>query len=279
MPFYRSAHRNSKTVVTKAHRTRFAPSPTGYLHLGHVRAAHEAFTFENCLLRIEDIDTYRCKLKFTEAIYRDLHWLGFLWPEPVRIQSRHRTDYQRVLDQLIAEGFVYACFRTRREIAGAGRPAPLPADEVRTRLTRGEPCAWRLHIQRCQMALAPLSYTDTGSLYPGTHDIDWAKLQDAIIARRDIGVSYHLATCHDDAVQNITHIVRGCDLWESTPYQRILQALMGWPEPLYVHHDIVRDIHGRKLSKRKGAYSLMDWRTLGKTPDMILHMALTGETV
>ena len=259
--------------MTKTQLTRFAPSPTGYLHLGHARAAFEAFDFGACLLRIEDIDHTRCRPEYTHAIYEDLSWLGLNWPEPVRIQSEHKDAYESVIRTLYERELIYPCFRTRREIEAAEGPAPLPHQEAVIRLARGDPHAWRLHLTHCREQIGDVTFEETGPLFAGIHKIDWTTLTDEVIARRDIGLSYHLCVTHDDALQNITHVVRGIDLFETTPYHRILQELMGWPEPVYYHHDILRNTDGNKLSKRNQDTTIRSLREQGLRPKDVLDMA------
>ncbi len=255
--------------------TRFAPSPTGRLHLGHVRAAYEAFNFgAECILRIEDIDHTRCQTKFTTAIYEDLTWLGFKWPQPVRIQSQHKQDYKAVMARLLDLGVLYPCYRSRAELATSAGPAPLTSARKAHFVSQGRKPAYRLNIDLCRDRLDALSFTEIGPLQPGTHKIDWERLNDEVIVRRDIGLSYHLCVSHDDAYQNITHIVRGTDLFDTTPYHRILQALLGWPEPLYYHHDVLRRQDGKKLSKRNGDMTVKYLRDNGLGAAQILTRAL-----
>jgi len=191
-------------------RTRFAPSPTGRLHLGHALAAKEAFGFERCLLRIEDIDHTRCKADYTLGIYQDLDWLGFDWPLPVRVQSRHYIDYAKVVAELLERGLAYPCQLTRSELKAGERTDP------NTELAP-------------ETFLKPFTHPDgspnTKPARPEGREVDaratlmeWAQSSrpDPIIARKDIGVSYHIAVTHDDHIQGITHVVRGMDLFEET---------------------------------------------------------------
>ena len=284
-------------------RTRFAPSPTGYLHLGHVISARAAFnaheifgqdeqnnasnngpnngedeganqTAYSCLLRIEDIDHTRCKPEFTRAIIKDLNWLGFNWPRPVRVQSQQLGDYAKVIDALRQMGLAYRCFRTRRELAQT-RPAPLPRAEERARLKDGMAFAWRLSIAQARKALKdrppdrPLDYIDTGQ----RKTVSLARMEDIVIARRDIGTSYHIAVTHDDMAQNITHVVRGADFIEQTGYHILIQALMGWPHPVYHHHALIMGKDGKKLSKRHFAASIASMREAGQSPSDVLGAA------
>ncbi len=250
-------------------RTRFAPSPTGYLHLGHVLAAKEAFSFGSCLLRIEDIDHTRCKPDYTAAIYKDLDWLGFDWPLPVRVQSQHMDDYTGVIEALRGRGLLYRCFKTRSELARSP-PAPLPKAEVTARLADDAPFAWRLSLKKCRpLITASLNYTDTD--HYKTVDID--TLTDIVLARKDIGTSYHIAVTHDDWIQNITHVVRGADFIGQTPYHVLLQHLMGWPTPAYHHHALLLRDDGEKLSKRNLDTSVKSLRENSLTARQVLDMA------
>ncbi len=262
--------------------SRFAPSPTGRLHLGHAfavltvsDAAHRAGG--RWLLRIEDIDATRCRPEFETGIYEDLSWLGLSWPEPVRRQSEHDADYAAALDGLRAGGLLYRCFRTRREIAQAAASAPHgpgaasfrggPAPDEAERLARGQPFAWRLSLDRAREALGAdfqrLSYHD---LDQGVHPADPEPAGDVVLARKDVGVAYHLACVVDDALQGVTHVIRGEDLREAAPVQRLLQTLLGLPEPVYRHHRLILDAQGRRLAKRDGAQTLAQMRSRGATP-------------
>ncbi|MEE9347244.1 MAG: tRNA glutamyl-Q(34) synthetase GluQRS [Robiginitomaculum sp.] len=260
--------------------TRFAPSPTGYLHLGHAAAAVKAFGFSKshdgqCLLRIEDIDHTRCRQKYTAAIYEDLSWLGFDWPKPARIQSEHLSAYADTLENLKARGLAYACFKSRKELALSGASAPLSEDEVQSRITDGETPAWRLSLTVAReilgVKIGALSYREHGKIQ--TTNVDFG---DVILARKDIGISYHLACCHDDAAQNITDIVRGSDLAEQTGVHVLLQNLMGWPTPRYHHHGLILRGDGQKLSKRTGGAAIRELRGAGMTPKAVLDMAKAG---
>jgi len=237
-------------------KTRFAPSPTGYLHLGHAYAAREAFSFAKrrsgeCVLRVEDIDHTRCKLVFAKAIYEDLRWLGFDWPEPVRVQSAHMAEYAGVAEQLRAMGVIYPCALSRKEVAAR------TVDGVfRGEATQGDDRAWRLSIPKARTITGQLSYLDNELECV----VEFDALSDEIVVRRDIKTSYYLACTHDDEVQEITHVVRGEDLREVTPVQVILQKLLGWRTPEYIHHGLVMD-GDRKLSKRDGDASVRELRT------------------
>ena len=271
-------------------RTRFAPSPTGYLHLGHAYAAAQAFGAAKdaggiCLLRIEDIDHTRCKQKYTDAIFEDLHWLGFTWPDSntnhVRRQSQHRADYDKAIQDLAERGLIYRCFLTRKELKNQTQISPAQqnarmAKGLAKGLTKeGEAHAWRLSIARAKAELGPkfaaLSYSEDGVQTPAHAD----GLGDAVIARKDIGLSYHLCVTHDDAAQGITDIVRGTDLRDSTGFHVLLQALMGWPTPRYRHHRLLLREDGQKLAKRNSDTAIRDLRAQGLSPQEVLAMART----
>lgn len=259
--------------------TRFAPSPTGPLHLGHAyaalfaeRRAREAGG--RFLLRIEDIDASRCRPAFTRAILADLVWLGIAFETPVRVQSAHFDDYRAVLAALAARGLLYPCFCTRAEIArarGAETPdgAPLyrgtcrelPAEIRQARLAAGDPHAFRLDMAAARAACpTPLSYHEAGIGRVPCHP---ERFGDVVLARKDCPASYHLAVTHDDARQGVTLVTRGEDLRPATDLHRLLQALMGWPAPDYAHHPLIVDARGARLAKSAGAAGL---RTLGLTP-------------
>lgn len=261
--------------------TRFAPSPTGYLHRGHAFSALSARGAAReadgqFLLRIEDIDRTRCRPPFEAAILEDLAWLGLTWESPVRKQSAHMADYRAALDGLAARGLTYRCFRTRREIAEtieaaphgameAWRGAPLAPAEEERRLAAREPYAWRLSLDAAEQALGGfggLSFADED------RGVILARPElggDVVLARKDVGVAYHLAVVHDDALQGVTHVVRGEDLFEATHVQRLLQALLGVPTPIYRHHRLLTGPDGKRFAKRDGAETLRSLRGLGMT--------------
>ena len=267
--------------------TRFAPSPTGYLHRGHgfsALTAHDAARAADgrFILRIEDIDRTRCRPEYEAAIYEDLAWLELAWESPVRRQSDHMDDYGRALRELAERGLVYRCFRTRRQIAEAiesaphgpmeaFRGAPLPPEEEERRLEAGEPYAWRLSLQHAERALggfAALDFREEGEGPAGEHGLIAARPQlggDVVLARKDVGVAYHLAVVVDDALQGITHVIRGQDLFEAAHVQRLLQALLGLPAPIYRHHRLLTGPDGRRFAKRDKAETLRDLRLAGKT--------------
>jgi len=268
--------------------TRFAPSPTGYLHRGHAFSALTAYEAARAaggrfILRIEDIDVTRSRPQFEDAIYEDLAWLGIAWEAPVRRQSEHLDDYQAALAALTADHLTYRCFRTRKELAQAAasaphgraetfRGAPLPAAEEAERLAAGQPFAWRLSLDAAEQALAgrPLSFVEEGDGPSGEHGtigVD-AGLSggDVVLARKDVGVAYHLAVVVDDALQGVTHVIRGQDLYEAAHVQRLLQALLDLPAPIYRHHRLLTGPDGKRYAKRDHAETLRDLRARGVSP-------------
>jgi glutamyl-Q tRNA(Asp) synthetase len=279
----------------KAFRTRFAPSPTGLLHLGHAFSALTAFAAARAaggemLLRIEDIDGGRCRPEFESAIYEDLRWLGLEWPEPVRRQSDHFADYAAARERLIEIGVVYRCFKTRKqmldEIASAPHlapegpegpqfvGAPLAETEERRRVEAGDPFAWRLSIMRARELLgarySALSFVTEEITAPHSKEIVAARPEifgDVVIARKDVGTSYHLAAVHDDALQGVSHVIRGADLAAAAHLHVLLQALLGNPTPIYRHHRLITDGAGRRLAKRDKALTLRSQREAGATPE------------
>jgi glutamyl-Q tRNA(Asp) synthetase len=267
--------------------TRFAPSPTGRLHLGHAYSAWLAYRFARdrggrFLLRIEDIDPGRSRAEFVDGIVEDLGWLGLDWDGPMRRQSEHLGDYAAALERLKAAGLVYPCFCTRREIeaeiaaSGAAPHGPdgpvypgtcrrLPADEREARLA-SEPHAWRLDMAATARA-GPLAWQDSAV---GEVVARPELFGDVVLARKDAPTSYHLAVVHDDALQGVTDIVRGEDLFAATHVHRLLQALLGLPTPRYHHHPLIRDDSGRRLAKRDRAATLAELRDGGADPLAIL---------
>ncbi|MFN3447359.1 MAG: tRNA glutamyl-Q(34) synthetase GluQRS [Roseococcus sp.] len=265
------------------HTTRFAPSPTGLLHLGHAHAALFAARHgARRLLRIEDIDAARCRPAFAEAILEDLAWLGLAWDGPVRVQSRHMADYAAVLAALHARGLLYPCFCTRADIAAAiaaqhgpaavypGTCRGLDPGLAAARVAAGEAHALRLDVARALAETGPLGFTD---LIHGPRRCDPLAQGDVVLARKDAPASYHLCATHDDAVQGVTLVTRGEDLLAATDIQRLLQALMGWPEPLYAHHALIRGPDGRRLAKRAGSPTLRALREAGLSPAQVRAMA------
>ena len=273
--------------------TRFAPSPTGRLHKGHAFSALTAWTAAReaggrFLLRIEDIDPTRCKPEFEAAIYEDLAWLGLDWETPVRSQSDHLDDYAAVIDALNARGLLYRCFRTRKDIldaigdaphgpAEAVRPGPHPAEEEARLLAEGRPYAWRLSLDRAREALGEtawnaLSFNEEGEGPDGETGLIHARPEtagDVVLARKDAGTAYHLAVTHDDALQGVTHVIRGLDLFEATHIQRLIQTLMGWPTPVYRHHRLLVGEDGRRYAKRDQSVTLAELRAAGLTPEAL----------
>ena len=247
--------------------SRFAPSPTGRLHLGHAWSAllaHDAARCENgqFLLRIEDIDTVRCRPEYRQAIYEDLQWLGLSWDGEVMIQSQRMPLYQQALAQLDAMDILYRCTCTRSEI-GAGR---YPGT-CRT-LGRSEG-AWRIDMARAVALTGPLDWYDRDQ---GLIIADPMAHSDVIIARKDIGTSYHLSVTVDDAAQGITHIVRGMDLFSATHVHRLLQALLGLPTPIYQHHLLINGNDGTRLAKRKQSPALARLREQGINARELIQM-------
>lgn len=257
------------------YRTRFAPSPTGYLHLGHAYAALTAFEAARqaggeFLLRIEDIDRTRCRPAYEAAIYEDLRALGMDWPEPVLRQSDHLADYEAALETLRARGLVYACYKTRKELAQAAQGAPQEGDTVAENGPAEREPSWRLSLaaarERLGAAWERLAFVETGHGPDGETGPQTARPEvngDVVLGRKDIGVAYHLAVVIDDARQGITHIHRGHDLFAATHTQVLLQRLLGLPTPVYRHHALLLDDQGRRLAKRKGSKSLRDFRREG----------------
>lgn len=269
--------------------TRFAPSPTGYLHLGHAFSALTAYDAARAaagrfLLRIEDIDLGRSRGEFEAAIYEDLAWLGLEWEAPVRRQSEHMHEYQAVLDRLIDQGLAYRCFRTRKEIAAAIGAAPhgasedvfrgeaLPPGEEDAKLAAGEPFAWRLSLKKARAALGPAYFALVFRDEAGPVRADPERLGDVILARKDFPASYHLASVWDDAQQGVTHVIRGEDLREAAHLHVLMQRLLNLPQPVYRHHRLVMGANGKRLAKRDHAQTLRSLRESGKTAEEIRAM-------
>jgi glutamyl-Q tRNA(Asp) synthetase len=268
--------------------TRFAPSPTGYLHLGHAFSALTAFRFAQqsggrFLLRIEDIDPERCRPEYETAIYEDLAWLGLRWEMPVRRQSEHVNEYASVLEQLKALDVAYPCFCSRKQVAvlsrviGEGENEPLYPGVCRQlsgsaagdRIARGELPCWRLDAKKAAAITGPLSWWDRTV---GKVSVQPEEYGDVVIARRDVSTSYHLSVTLDDHVQGITHVVRGQDLFGVTGIHRTLQALLGFGVPEYFHHQLLLDARtGRKLSKRDRSTSLRSLRVKGVRPEELMR--------
>ena len=257
-------------VAAMTYRTRFAPSPTGYLHLGHAFSALTAYEAAKTnhgefILRMEDIDHTRCRPQFETAIYADLEWLGLRWVQPVLRQSEHLADYQEALDRLRALGVVYADHRTRKEQVEAALSAPQDNTPEDLASSSSNP-AWRLSLNAARRRLGQ-AYDDLRFIEmshgPGEHRARPEINGDIVLGRKDIGVAYHLAVVIDDARQGITEVVRGHDLFDATHTQVLLQALLGLRTPVYRHHPLLLDEDGRRLAKRKGSKSLRDYRDSG----------------
>ncbi|MGB8630787.1 MAG: tRNA glutamyl-Q(34) synthetase GluQRS [Xanthobacteraceae bacterium] len=284
---------------------RFAPSPNGYLHLGHAYSAllNADVARElggRLLLRIEDIDTERCRPEYEQAIYEDLHWLGISWQEPVRRQSEHFADYRFAIAQLEAQGLLYPSFETRRELAALtaeldrqggwprdpdgvpiyhGRARKLSAAERERRREAGEPFALRLAMDKAVARAGVLTWTEVGCGPHGQAGVITAAPQmwgDVVLARKDQPASYHLAVVVDDALQGATDIIRGQDLFWSTGIHRLLQKLLGLPEPTYRHHKLILDESGQKLAKSTNATGLRELRAAGLKPFDIRRMVGLG---
>jgi glutamyl-Q tRNA(Asp) synthetase len=273
---------------------RFAPSPNGYLHLGHALSALLNFDLARrsggrLLLRIEDIDPTRCKPEFEAAIYEDLAWLGVAWETPVRRQSEHLAFYRQAIEQLSAQGLVYPSFESRADIARLvtqreadgrwprdpdgtplypGAAKSLSPVERARRLESGAPHALRLDMAAACACAGDLGWIEHGEGY-GEGGVVAAQPQawgDVILARRETPTSYHLAVAVDDALQGVTEVVRGQDLFWSTSVHRLLQQLLGLPQPAYRHHRLILDKAGQKLSKSTSATGLRELRAEGATP-------------
>jgi glutamyl-Q tRNA(Asp) synthetase len=284
---------------------RFAPSPNGYLHLGHAYSAllNDDMARElggRLLLRIEDIDALRCRPEYEAAIYEDLAWLGVSWQQPVRRQSENFADYQAALAKLDAQGLIYPSFESRSEISALvaerdshgrwprdpdgvplypGRARKLPPAERQRRFDAGEPFALRLAMDAAVARAGVLTWTETGLGPQGQTGVLTVVPQmwgDVILARKDVPTSYHLAVTVDDAFQGASDVVRGQDLFWSTSIHCLLQALLGLPAPAYHHHKLILDADGRKLSKSTQATSLRELRAAGTTAADIRRMVGLG---
>lgn len=271
---------------------RFAPSPNGYLHVGHALSAllnadRAKAAGGRLLLRIEDIDETRCRPEFEAAIYEDMAWLGIAWEQPVRRQSEHYDGYRAALARLEALGLVYPSFESRAEIARLvaehGRDAPWPRDpdgvplytgaakklsvaERQRRLEAGDAYALRLDMAAALRRAGPLSWEETGvgpAGETGAIAANPAAWGDVILARKETPTSYHLAVAADDASQGVTEVVRGCDLFHATSVHRLLQTLLGLPQPRYHHHRLILDADSNKLSKSTAATGLRELRAQG----------------
>ena len=266
--------------------TRFAPSPSGYLHRGHAASAYAAWSAAQAasgrfILRIEDIDFTRSRPRFEAGILEDLAWLGLTWEELVRRQSEHLDDYARALFELSSRGLVYRCFRTRREVLDEMARAPhgpveifrgsrLPPEEEDRRVAAGEPYAWRLSLDGAREALGDeldrLTFVEEGE---GEQLARTDLVGDVVLARKDVGVAYHLAVVVDDALQGVTHVIRGEDLKQATHVHRLLQALLGLPTPFYRHHRLLLGPDGQRLAKRDQAETLRSLRERGVSAEEV----------
>ena len=284
---------------------RFAPSPNGYLHLGHAYSALLNYDMARelggrLLLRIEDIDAERCRPEYEAAIYEDLRWLGVSWAEPVRRQSKHFEDYAAAIAELEKQGLLYPSFETRSELnfmvadldrhgrwprdpdgvpIYPGRARKLSAVERKRRRAAGEPFALRLAMDAAVARVGALHWTETGAGPHGQTGRITAAPQmwgDVVLARKETPTSYHLAAVLDDALQSVTDVVRGQDLFWSTSVHRVIQALLGLPEPTYHHHQLILDDEGRKLSKSTAATGLRELRDAGATARDIRRMIGLG---
>ena len=285
---------------------RFAPSPNGYLHLGHAFSALLNFdatrrTGGRFLLRIEDIDAARCRPEFEAAIYEDLAWLGIGWELPVRRQSEHLAEYRDALEKLASQGLVYPGFESRAEIAKlvaereAAAPWPRDPDGAplypgaakllssnqRERLREsGAAYALRLDMAAARARAGDLGWIESGEGPEGEAGAVAARPEawgDVILARKETPTSYHLSVVIDDALQGVTDVVRGQDMFWSTSVHRLLQSLLGLPQPTYRHHRLILDGAGRKLSKSTEATGLRELRAAGATPaDIRRLLGLSG---
>lgn len=260
--------------------SRFAPSPTGLLHLGHAYSAWIGRQRADIWrLRLEDIDTTRCKAEFSEAIKEDLTWLGLAWDAEIRLQSAHFSDYSLALEKLQGHNLLYPCFCTRTEIAMAqsaphaaqgiypGTCRELPGRERTQRMASGLPYALRLDTERARRQAGELRFFEEGM---GWIIAEPQRLGDIVLARKDTPTSYHLCVVHDDALQQISHVIRGEDLREATHIQVLLQSLLGYPAPIYLHHKLLTGTDGKRLAKRDKAMTLRTIREQGMQPRDIL---------
>ena len=272
--------------------TRFAPSPTGYLHLGSAYSALDAAAASEggrFVLRIEDIDQSRCRPEFEDAIYEDLAWLGLSWETPVRKQSEHYSDYRQGLKKLEQLGLLYPCFCTRADIrreienaASAPHGHPIGPDgpiypgtcrnmssaERAQRLKNGKQHALRLHMNAAVEITGPLKWRD---IHAGDVTATPEIFGDVVLARKDTPASYHLACTWDDAVQEISLVTRGTDLFASTHVHRLLQALLGMPTPMYRHHKLITNPDGKKFSKRDRSATIQALRDTGWSKDDVIE--------
>ena len=271
--------------------TRFAPSPTGNLHLGHALAAWEARSLANrfsgkCVLRIEDIDQTRCRPEFVQGILKDLEWLGIRFDGPMMVQSSRFSAYEHALQTLKDRGVLYPCFCTRREIAEevaamGGEPQGgcvdvypgtcrlLDKGRRKELLKSGKPFSWRLDCRAAARITGPLLWRD---MRFGDQVCRPEELGDVILGRKDCAASYHIAVVVDDAAQGVTHVSRGEDLFPVTGIHRTLQALLGLPVPQWYHHRLVKDASGKRLAKRDRSLSLQEMRAAGMRPEDVFRL-------
>jgi glutamyl-Q tRNA(Asp) synthetase len=279
---------------------RFAPSPNGYLHLGHAYSALLNYDMARnaggkLLLRIEDIDPTRCRPEYERTIRQDMEWLGILFERPVRRQSQHFSDYRATLEKLEEQGLLYTSLESRAEIARMvaargptwprdpegvplypGNSSALSSEERLSRIARGEPYALRLDLKAALARVkTPLTWTETGGGETREIVAEPERWGDVVLGRKETPASYHLAVVLDDALQGVTHVVRGMDLYEATSIHRLLQEVLGLPTPIYHHHALVLDEHGRKLAKRTRSTTLRDLRAQGwKSEDIRKRVGL-----
>ncbi len=265
--------------------TRFAPSPTGRLHLGHAYSALLAHDFAreregSFLLRIEDIDPGRVRAEFVDGIIEDLLWLGLEWDADMVYQSERLDLYAAALERLKGMGLLYPCFCTRADIAASVAAPHGPEGPLYPGTCRGlsdpdlsRPHAWRLDVAKAVTLTGPLSWTNDGATVRAAPEM----LGDVVLARKDAPASYHLAVTIDDAEQGITDVVRGRDLFASTHVHRLLQALLDLPVPAYHHHALLTDAAGERLAKRHGAPTLADLRAGGMDPEALVAALRRGQ--
>jgi len=286
-------------INTSSFKTRFAPSPTGYLHLGHAASALKIWEQakqipENFLVRIEDIDQTRCLSEYERAILEDLDWLGIKWSTPPRRQSEHFEDYKKLLNFLQSKELLYPCFCTRKDIEqeianSPSAPHSSPAhlypgtcshiskDQRKELIEKGTPFALRLNMKNAieEISGKILTWTDlTKGDQKTTAEMLMKNHGDIVLARKDTPASYHLCVTHDDALQDITHITRGDDLFESTHIHRLLQELLGYPTPQYNHHPLTTDKSGRRLAKRDKSLTIREIRKRGISANDLKNMIL-----
>ena len=296
----RKAHYNA---IMSDHIFRFAPSPNGHLHLGHAFSALNSHDMAKeagarFLLRVEDIDITRCRPEFETQMLDDLAWLGLEWETPMRRQSEHFDTYRQAVEKLEGMGLLYPCFASRKDIAASTAPGQVDPDgaplypglhrslseqEVERRKKAGEPFAMRLDMEKAldkaqKVSPDPLTFHEISRDMSSSEILtaEPARWGDAVIARKDVPTSYHLAVVVDDALQGVTHVTRGRDLLAATDIHRLLQVLLGLPEPTYHHHALLTVDGGRKLSKSEGDRSLKSLRDEGATVQDVREMIMQG---